>query len=156
MPRVELTVHRDVAAPRRVVWSVLTDIERWPRWISQIRKIEPRTTGPYAVGTRWQETRVVRGEKVVQELCVIEAQEPQRTVIVSALDGLDYRLTYELRKLPSGRTRATVRLRAKTDEDAGPEGGYLRSLGRSERDRAESALKHELDALAQESKRRRG
>jgi uncharacterized protein YndB with AHSA1/START domain len=50
MPSFERRVHID-AAPERV-WSVMTDVERWPVWTPSVRRVERLEAEAFGVGSR--------------------------------------------------------------------------------------------------------
>jgi uncharacterized protein YndB with AHSA1/START domain len=54
-----VTVDTQVAAPIQQVFAVFTDLEHGAENVSNIKKIEVLTTGGFALGTRWLETREV-------------------------------------------------------------------------------------------------
>ena len=54
-----VTVDTQVAAPVQQVFEVFTDLEHGAGRVSNIKKIEVLTTGGFALGTRWLETREV-------------------------------------------------------------------------------------------------
>jgi uncharacterized membrane protein len=52
MKQTNFSITAEIPAPRPIVWSVISDIERWPEWtpsISRVRKLSP---GPLQVGCR--------------------------------------------------------------------------------------------------------
>ena len=54
-------VSSQIAAPVERVFQMFTDIEHGAEHVSGIKKIETLTTGPFSLGTRWQQTRDVLG-----------------------------------------------------------------------------------------------
>lgn len=48
----QLTVHRHVAAPSDVVWSLLVDVEAWPRWGPTVRGARLRDASRLQLGVR--------------------------------------------------------------------------------------------------------
>ena len=54
-----VTVDTEIAAPVPQVFEVFTDLEHGAENVSNIKKIEVLTTGGFALGTRWLETREV-------------------------------------------------------------------------------------------------
>ena len=49
---VEFRTSIDIAAPPDVVWSVMSDVERWHEWTESVRSITLVGGGPIRVGTR--------------------------------------------------------------------------------------------------------
>ncbi len=115
MPQREILLRRDIDAPRKVVWAELTDLSGLG-WRPG-RVVERPGDGGYAVGTRWTERGWLAPD--AREICVIEVQEPMRTVQVTELGDVAYRLTFELTKLTSKkgrpRTRVALQLRPYLD-----------------------------------------
>jgi uncharacterized protein YndB with AHSA1/START domain len=50
--RIDRTVNID-AEPERV-WSVMSDIPRWPEWTRSVTKVEPLQPGPLTAGGAWR------------------------------------------------------------------------------------------------------
>src|SRR4051812_35173924 len=59
MTTVKVSSH--IAAPVERVFQMFTDIDHGAEHVGGIRKIQTLTTGPFALGTRWQETRDLLG-----------------------------------------------------------------------------------------------
>src|SRR5688572_7852445 len=47
---VEQTIEID--APRKTVWAVMIDVERWPEWTPTTTSVELLDRGPFVVGSR--------------------------------------------------------------------------------------------------------
>lgn len=117
----EVTVTRDVAAPPERVWAVLTDLDRLPAVLRGVEALHVLTDGPYALGTRWWETRRVLGVRATEELEVVGNDPFRSTVLASSSRGVDYRTetTLEALVLPEPGTRVTLRLTAHAPERGG-------------------------------------
>jgi uncharacterized membrane protein len=50
--RYERTVEID--APAEKVWSVLADVENWPKWTPSVRQVEPLDDSDAKVGSRFR------------------------------------------------------------------------------------------------------
>jgi uncharacterized protein YndB with AHSA1/START domain len=59
MATVKVSSH--IAAPVERVFLMFTDIDHGAEHVAGIKKIETLTTGPFSLGTRWQETRDLLG-----------------------------------------------------------------------------------------------
>lgn len=98
----ELTVKRVIKAPRKRVWTALTDLEAAPEIFRGITGVEVLDGTRYAAGTRWRETRRAFGKEEVQTYEVAEVQPPRRTAVTSRFAGVDYRKVYTLEKTDEG------------------------------------------------------
>jgi uncharacterized protein YndB with AHSA1/START domain len=77
-----VTVDTQIWAPVEQVFEVFTDLEHGADHVSNIQKIELLTTGGFALGTRWRETREVMGHLDSAEM-EVTAFERNRTYTVT-------------------------------------------------------------------------
>ena len=77
-----VTVDAQVAASVERVFAVFTDLEHGAERVSNIQKIEVLTTGGFALGTRWLETREVLGQLDSAEM-EVTAFERNRTYTIT-------------------------------------------------------------------------
>lgn len=127
----EVTVTREVAAPPERVWAVLTDLDGLAEVLGGVEAVHVLTDGPYALGTRWWETRRVLGVRATEELEVV-ANDPFRSTVLASTSGrLDYRTqtTLEALVLPEPGTRVTLRFTAQSPEKGGLAGVVGRVTG---------------------------
>ena len=75
-------VSSQIAAPVERVFQMFTDIEHGAEHVTNIKKIETLSTGPFSLGTRWQETRDLLGRPDDAEM-EITAFELNRTYTVT-------------------------------------------------------------------------
>lgn len=102
MPEHRVQVEREIAAPPQTVWEVVTDLDHAAETLSGVTRIEVLTDGPYAVGTRWRETRRMMGKEETQELQVTEVDAPRRTTVEAESDGVHYVSTLTVTPTASG------------------------------------------------------
>jgi carbon monoxide dehydrogenase subunit G len=98
---VDLTLQLAIDAPPDKVFAAITDLHAGGRWLPGCSKLEVLTSGPYAAGTRWRETRKVFGRKSTEEF-EVKTVEPPR-IIELHCDGrkgssgnVDYHFRYDL------------------------------------------------------------
>ncbi len=77
-----VTVESQVEAPVTQVFEVFTDLEHGAEHVSNIQKMEVLTTGGFALGTRWRETREVMGHLDSAEM-EVTAFERNRTYTIT-------------------------------------------------------------------------
>ncbi len=64
-----------IRASPTLVFSVLSDVGRGQRWMPSIQRIENVSSGPFGLGTHWQETRAA-GKRTMQSTIRVVAFEP--------------------------------------------------------------------------------
>lgn len=100
-------VTRQIAAPIESVFDVFTDLPRAADRISGIESVEMLTDGPFAVGTRWKETRKMMG-KLATETMWITAVELNRSYTAEAEScGTHYTTMFTFEPADGG-TRVTM------------------------------------------------
>jgi uncharacterized membrane protein len=52
MKQTNFSITIEIPAPQPVVWSVISDIERWPEWTPSIFRVKKLSAGPLQVGSR--------------------------------------------------------------------------------------------------------
>ena len=104
---VRLHLQQMIDAPPEKVFAAITDLHGAGRWLPGCTKLEVLTTGPYARGTRWRETRQVFGREATEEMEVTNIEPPR--VIELHCDGrkgssgnVHYYFRYELDPLGIG------------------------------------------------------
>lgn len=145
--RVELS--RRVQAPPSAVWEVLTDLDHAQERLSQVQHLHVITDGPYALGTRWRETRRMMGASETQEMVVV-ANDPLRSTTTEAVDGgTRYRTTLILESLDeSAASLLTVRFEAVVADPSRLQRLALRVVGPLGLKLTEKSLRTELDDIA--------
>lgn len=102
MPDHHVQVEREIAASPETVWGVITDLDHAAETLNGVTRVEVLTDAPYAVGTRWRETRRMMGREETQELHVTEAEPPRRTTVEAESGGVHYVSTFTLTPTASG------------------------------------------------------
>jgi hypothetical protein len=132
MSTPSLTLHRTVHAPVHQVWAVLADLDHAQERLSGVTRVQILTDGPYAVGTRWRETRRMFGSEATEEMWVAE-NDPLRSTVVEAVSGDTlYRTTFTLTPVEAYTTELTVTFTATAPETKGARrvvSGLLSGLG---------------------------
>ncbi len=100
-----LALSRTVAASPQRVWQVITDLDRAAQTLSGVSRVERLTDGPYALGTRWRETRTMFGKATTEEMWVTALDPARSTTVEASSHGTDYRTVFDLTPTGSGRDR---------------------------------------------------
>ena len=85
-----LTVSTHVSAPIERVFEVYTDLERAVERIPDIVSLEMLSDGPFGVGTRWRETRVMMKKEATEEMWVSACDPPKSYTVDAESHGMRY------------------------------------------------------------------
>ncbi|CAN5599851.1 hypothetical protein BH23ACT6_BH23ACT6_16990 [soil metagenome] len=107
MTEQRLRLTQTIDAPVEQVWEVLTDLSRAASRLSGIESIQIMTSGPYAVGTRWRETRTFFGRAATEEMWVRSNDPLRSTVVEASSGGAAYITTWRLAPHPAGEDQST-------------------------------------------------
>lgn len=145
----QVTLSRRVAAPPEAVWEVLTDLDQSVRRLSQVTELRVLSAGPYAIGTRWRETRRMMGASDTQEMLVVD-NDPLRRTVLEAVDGsTTYRTTFVLESLDgSAATLVTLTFAAQVADPTRLQRLAVRVVGPLGLKLTEKSLRTELDDIA--------
>ena len=100
MARVVVT--KSIAAPVDKVFRTVAHIEQFSQVVPQITKIEFLTDQKTGVGTRFRETRLMKGKEAATELEVTEYEPPQRVRIVADSHGTVWDTVFTVTPAPEG------------------------------------------------------
>jgi len=151
----DVRVERRIAAPPSAVWAVLTDIAAAEQTLSGVTKVELLTEGPYAVGTRWRETRRMAGKEETEEMWVTEVEPERRTVVEASSRGARYITVFDLNPAGSG-TLLEVTFGARTVDPNRFERALWSVFGRLGAQVTRKALEQDLQDIAAAARARAG
>lgn len=106
---------RDIIAEPAEVWTVLTELERFPKVLTAVDSVERLAGTGLEVGARWRETRRMFGKLVTEELWVAAVEPMRRLVVHSESKGAVYETVFEIVPSSLG-TRLSVTFGAETSE----------------------------------------
>lgn len=90
-----ITASTHVAAPVDEVFAVYTNIEKAEERIPDIVSIEMLTDGPFGIGTRWRETRVMFKKEATEEMWVTAFDPPRSYCVEAESHGMKYATTFD-------------------------------------------------------------
>ena len=101
------TLTQHIKAPADAVWAVVSDIPGSAATLSGVDSIQMLTDGPYAVGTRWKETRTMMGRAETVEMWVSQSEAPSNgrggsTTVKALQGGTDYTSRFALTERGGG------------------------------------------------------
>ena len=105
---MSVTVTRTVRAPVQQVWDVATDLAGMPAVMSGIERVDVLTDGPFAVGTRWRETRRMYGKEASEEMRVMQAEAPHSYTVHADSHGMHYVTSWAFRETAENVTEVAM------------------------------------------------
>lgn len=145
----ELTVSRVITASPERVWAVLTDLDHAAQTLSGVTSVQLMTDGPYAVGTRWRETRTMLGRSATEEMWVAECDPLRRTEVRAESGGAQFVTTFTLEPRDNGtRTELTMRFAADASAVSGLQSMMMKVLGPLAARATQKALEQDLTDIA--------
>ena len=103
MPSVEAAVH--IAAPREVVWALISDPRRHTEFGSAVSEVSVVSAGPTTKGTIYRETSGPRFLKSSSEWTITEFDPPRRLVHEGREPAMHSRFTWTLEEITPASTR---------------------------------------------------
>lgn len=148
---MQIEVTHDTSASVDAVWAVMTDLARWAQVLSSVSSIERLDDGDgFAAGTRWRETRRVRGRELSEILEVTGVDDDSSYVVEATSRGVDLVARMRVDPMPPG---------ARLSATFGSEGGRRRRLmartfGRAIERTVRATLEQDLRDIAAAAERR--
>lgn len=88
MSRTE--IQRAIAAPADKVFAAVANVEHFSRAVENIERVEFVSDTRTGVGTRFRETRLMRGREATVELEITEFAPPERVRFLSEAGGVKW------------------------------------------------------------------
>jgi uncharacterized membrane protein len=103
MPRYQLSI--EIEATAQAVWSVWTDVERWPEWTASMTAVRRLDSGPFGVGSRSR----VKQPKLPTVVWQVTELEPDRSFVWAASSpGVRTEAAHRVAPASPGRVTATL------------------------------------------------
>ena len=106
MSRTE--VQRTIAAPPDIVFAAVADVEHFSRAVDDIERVEFVSEIRAGLGTRFRETRVMRGREATGELEITEFAPPERVRFLSEAGGVQWDSVFQVETAGDGSTRLAL------------------------------------------------
>lgn len=110
-----MIVTRTIKAPVEVVFKTVSDINHFSKAVPHIVKVEFLSNVKSGLGTRFRETRLMKGKEATTELEVTEFVVNDRVRLVAESNGTVWDSLFVV-KPESGQTLLTMTMDAKTDK----------------------------------------
>ena len=137
-------VTKEISAPVEQVFTMFTDLQHGPAHVSGIKGIKLLTTGRFALGTRWAETREVLGRLDEAEMEVTSFEKNRGYTITHKKGGV--RINTEFRFEPTKDQKTEVSVEFAFDPHGLPP-GMLAPLEWAIAGKVRDVLTHDLEDL---------
>ena len=134
------TVTRSIDAPLEVVFDTISDIRNFSKAVPEIINVEFLSDVHSGVGTRFRETRLMRGREASTVLEVTDFVDDERIRLVADSHGAIWDSEFTVRQ-HGGATELTLTM------DARPHGLLARLTIPATRGFVQKALEQDLDAV---------
>lgn len=92
MPGIQ--VSERIRAPQEDVFHQCLQVDQWPDFCRQIKRVEVLSDGPIREGTRFRETRTMFGREASEEMEFTKIEHPRRYVVECTNHGCHYRVEF--------------------------------------------------------------
>ena len=92
----------DVAAPIEETFKAFTELDKAVERIPAITAIEILSEGPFGIGTRWRETRIMFKKEATEEMWVTEFTPPNSYTVEAQSHGMKYSTIFEFAPVGEG------------------------------------------------------
>jgi carbon monoxide dehydrogenase subunit G len=137
---MQLSVSRTIHAPVDRVFDTIAHIENFSKAVPHIVKVEFLSETRAGVGTRFRETRIMRGKEASTELEVTEYVENDRVRIVADTHGTLWDTVFTVTPVDEGALLGMVM-------DAKPSGMAASLMTTMMKGMLQKALEQDLDAV---------
>lgn len=110
MSRTE--IQRTIAAPADKVFAAVANVEHFSRAVENIERVEFVSDTRTGVGTRFRETRLMRGREATVELEITEFAAPERVRFLSEAGGVKWDTVFTVAAAEGGNARLTMVMEA--------------------------------------------
>ena len=138
-----LRVTSDIAAPVEQVFNLFTDIENAADRVAAIKEIKMMSTGPFNLGTRWNETREVLGRMDDAQMEITSFERNRGYTVTHHKAGVRIDTSFSFEPIESG-TQVSIEF------ELNPQGlppGLLSPLEWAVGDKVRHALSDDLEDL---------
>lgn len=80
-PARPIDVSVEIAAPREAVWAAISDVQRQPAWMREMKSVRILPPGPVGRGTTGEATVRILGISVTDPVEIVEWEPPRRFAI---------------------------------------------------------------------------
>ena len=95
-------VQRTIASPADKVFAAIADVRQFSRAVENIERVEFVSDTRAGLGTRFRETRLMRGREATVELEITEFAPPERVRFLSEAGGVRWDTVFTVAAAPNG------------------------------------------------------